>query len=292
MYDYRVFPREHGLQACRSVTVAQGDHKSNTITIDIPRCINGVDIADVAHCLVHWRNPAGSEGLVETDRDVSPERITAKWEIQNDVSAVPGDVTFSVHLQSSNADGHIVYAWATEDAVLEVLKTQNSLPSEYEPVEDPLEKLMTATLFTPRINTDGIWEIYDYDIGRYVPTAISASGVPGPAGPQGPQGEVGPQGPAGPVGPQGEKGEPGERGPAGPRGERGEQGPQGERGERGEQGIQGERGEQGIQGIQGEVGPQGPAGPQGDTYSLTPTDRQEIADIVMSMFIDVSKEGC
>lgn len=49
------------------------------------------------------------------------------------------------------------------------------------------------------------------------------------------------------------------------------------KGDTGEQGPIGPQGEQGLQGIQGEQGPQGP---QGDPYTLTDTDKSEIANAV------------
>ncbi len=52
--------------------------------------------------------------------------------------------------------------------------------------------------------------------------------------------------------------------------------------------FKGEQGKPGPQGIQGPIGPQGP---QGDSYILTDPDKDEIADIVQKMFIDVSEVG-
>lgn len=46
-----------------------------------------------------------------------------------------------------------------------------------------------------------------------------------------------------------------------------------------------------FKGEQGVPGPQGPQGPQGDSYILTEPDKDEIADIVQNMFIDVSEVG-
>lgn len=55
---------------------------------------------------------------------------------------------------------------------------------------------------------------------------------------------------------------------------------------RGPQGFMGPRGLQGEQGSKGESGPQGPEGPKGekgDSYQLTETDRQTIAEMVINL---------
>lgn len=60
-------------------------------------------------------------------------------------------------------------------------------------------------------------------------------------------------------------------------------GEKGDKGEQGIQGIQGEQGKQGIQGIQGEKGDKGDKGEKGDKgdpYTLTETDKAEIAEMI------------
>lgn len=56
----------------------------------------------------------------------------------------------------------------------------------------------------------------------------------------------------------------------------------------GPKGEKGDQGEQGIQGIQGEKGDKGE---KGDSYILTEADKNDIADIVLSNFTDVSEVG-
>lgn len=82
----------------------------------------------------------------------------------------------------------------------------------------------------------------------------------------------------GPQGPQGVQGEQGAQGARGPQGIQGIAGPQGPQGEKGDTGATGPAGAQGIQGIQGIQGPQGEPGEKGDTYTLTETDKTDIAE--------------
>ena len=85
------------------------------------------------------------------------------------------------------------------------------------------------------------------------------------------------------------------KGDTGPAGERGPAGPQGEPGPIGPIGLTGPQGEPGIQGLTGPAGPAGPrgetgpAGPKGDSYVITEDDKNEIAQLVYSMF--PSSEG-
>lgn len=55
------------------------------------------------------------------------------------------------------------------------------------------------------------------------------------------------------------------------------------KGEKGDTGEQGPKGDIGEQGPQGETGPQGPPG---DSYIITETDIQKIADIVKTQYLD------
>ena len=98
-----------------------------------------------------------------------------------------------------------------------------------------------AAVDPPKLSSSGTWLVWDFELGRYVDTGVSATA----------QGPIGPQGPAGPAGPQGEQGEVGPRGPQGP------EGPQGQTG------AQGPQGDTGAQGPRGETGPRGPEGPEG-----------------------------
>ena len=50
-------------------------------------------------------------------------------------------------------------------------------------------------------------------------------------------------------------------------------------------------GKDGTDGKDGAIGPVGPQGPKGDSYILTETDKTEIADIVLSNFVDVAEVG-
>jgi len=72
---------------------------------------------------------------------------------------------------------------------------------------------------------------------------------------------------------------------------RGPQGVQGPRGIKGDTGEKGDRGEPGSQGLVGPKGEKGDKGDKGDTYTLTDSDKTDIAELVLSNFTDVSEVG-
>lgn len=123
--------------------------------------------------------------------------------------------------------------------------------------------------------------------GKGTTEAILSNGPQGPEGPQGPKGEQGLQGIQGIQGPKGEQGLKGDTGIQGQQGEKGDKGDKGEKGDTGKQGPQGLQGEKGQKGDKGDTGEQGP---KGDSYVITETDYNAIADIVLSKIPDGDKE--
>lgn len=87
----------------------------------------------------------------------------------------------------------------------------------------------------------------------------------------------------------------GPQGPEGPEGPDGPQGPQGEPGtvtfeELTPEQVEMLRGEQGPEGPQGPQGDVGAQGPKGDSYSLTDSDKAEIAAIIESDYTNLGVE--
>lgn len=84
-------------------------------------------------------------------------------------------------------------------------------------------------------------------------------------------------------------GAPGKDGADGAPGKDGATGPKGDTGSTGPEGPQGPKGETGPRGPQGETGPKGDPGEKGDkgdTYTLTAADKQEIAELVLTLIPD------
>ena len=112
-----------------------------------------------------------------------------------------------------------------------------------------------------------------------IPGEKGEKGDQGEQGLQGVQGEPGIQGIQGIQGIPGIKGDKGDQGIPGIKGDKGDQGIQGIQGEKGEKGDQGE---QGVKGEKGDQGIQGVKGDKGDSYTITPNDYNEIAEIAKS----------
>lgn len=159
------------------------------------------------------------------------------------------------------------------------------------------------------------------DLDRAIDDALTTAkasgefdGEDGAPGPQGPQGEPGKDGKDGQDGAQGPQGIPGQDGADGAPGKDGKDGAQGPAGQDGADGyspivavesitggnritITDKNGPHsvdvmnGTDGQDGAPGPQGPAGQDGDDYVLTAQDKQDIANIVVTLIPSAESEA-
>ena len=180
----------------------------------------------------------------------------------------------------------------------------------------------TITSITEEKNTEddglNIINITTSGGGKYQFTVKNGSkGSTGPQGEKGDTGATGPQGEKGDTGATGPQGAKGDTGATGPQGEKGDTGngissittvestadggnnvvtvkttdgketsftvKNGSKGSTGAQGVKGDTGATGPQGEKGDTGATGPQGPKGDTYTLTSSDKTDIANQVITL---------
>lgn len=98
----------------------------------------------------------------------------------------------------------------------------------------------------------------------------------------GTKGDKGDPGDQGPQGLKGDKGDNGDQGPQGLKGDKGDKGNKGDPGEPGPQGLKGDKGDPGEPGPQGLKGDKGDPGEKGDPYTLTESDKNAIAQLVLA----------
>ena len=187
--------------------------------------------------------------------------------------------------------------WALMSSVVKGVNPETDNAKELTP---SLVQQMIAVVDSVRKDADegkfdGVSAAHEWN--GTVLTMTSASGTSsadlkgerGPQGYPGVQGEKGLKGDTGATGPKGDKGDAftysdfTEEQLAGLKGEKGDTGPQGPKGDTGERGPQGYPGVQGERGLKGNTGAQGPQGEKGDSYILTESDKQEIANLVYAM---------
>jgi len=197
------------------------------------------------------------------------------WELQFDISASDGTITYAVTRSASLA--------ATSD-LIHLLGT-NGLPMP------SLGNLGDLAIHVGPATEDGTGRMFEKLSGGWT-EVTDLTGNEGPTGPRGlsiHSGTGAPPNSLGEIGDTyladdgflwvksasniwqrsntnltGEQGIQGQRGLQGPQGARGEQGPRGIQGVRGDQGPQGEDGERGPRGLQGVQGNQGAAGQDGE----------------------------
>ena len=106
------------------VTIIQYDHNSERFTFEVPRYIDGHDMAECNRVEVHYNNIATGQtnkGLYEvTDLQVSPDDsryVTCSWLISQNATRLVGRLAFVVRFECVKLEGEEVgevdYAWNT-----------------------------------------------------------------------------------------------------------------------------------------------------------------------------------
>lgn len=95
-----------------------GDKNSEVVSFKIDRYIDSHDISECAVHRVYWKNEeAGTKGhfdiedikLTETDENT----VLLGWLIDDDVTASPGEISFSLRFEDYDEDGQCTYRWNT-----------------------------------------------------------------------------------------------------------------------------------------------------------------------------------
>lgn len=129
-----IIPSNFNKQVC-----VVGDHRSNIITFECDKLIDGHDVNTCSECLIKWENSgAGTTGVYDVeDREISeanPGKIRFHWVPEADATTKAGALKFQVCFFDYNEDKtKILYRW-------------NSIPNS--------ELSVAAGLFN--INIDGV----------------------------------------------------------------------------------------------------------------------------------------
>lgn len=251
--------------ASRAITNAQStknklmqyDHNSEIFTFEIPKEIDGHDMALCDKIEIHYLNIDAKTR--ETQKDLytvqdaalsdDGETMTFSWLISGNATKYAGYLNFLIRF-SCLENGQCVYIWNTD--IYSGITISSGICNDEELLQtfpDVLEQWKEELLasgeigsggtIVPTIGENGNWYLGDTDTGK--PSR-------GEEGPQGQKGDTGDTGPAGPTG---------ATGPAGPKGDTGDTGPQGETGPTGATGAQGPKGDTGDTGPAGADGADG-----------------------------------
>ena len=224
----------------------QGENNADTILMQLPPKYGDIALDGLTY-IMYGDSKSGTRASQTLEKEVSSEGVLLRWKIQDDFTAVAGEL--KLMLKGFLPDGDPIIKWVGGTINVYCDPAGGLYPPPVSEIEQALKEMyavlgqaQNVATYPPIIGDNGNWETYDKATGGY-----TDSGKPS-RGEQGPQGEPGPQG---------IQGEQGATGPAGPRGERGEQGPQGEPGLPGKDGAQGPIGETGPIGPEGKPGKDG-----------------------------------
>lgn len=264
--------------------LVQYDHDSEEFTFEIPRYVDGHDMAKSTSITISYINQGElkketSTGLYEAIKlrlnPTNPNKLLFSWLLSQNATKYVGTLDFAIRFVCTDPNGVIEYQWGTKVCTgIQVVKTMNNAPELMDEIIDIVSQWKNKVL---NEIVDVQQTVYSDKPSAVQQLTVSMSngeerqffiyngdtGEQGPEGPQGEQGEQGPQGVQGIQGEQGIQGPQGPEGPAGPEGPIGPQGIQGVVGPQGPEGPEGPEGPIGPQGIQGPEGPEGPAGPAG-----------------------------
>lgn len=142
----------------RSITIppefqflgVKNDHKAETIYFEIDRYFDAVDLSTHT-CVVQFSNSSNS-GLYPVtvmDTETVDGKIIFGWEIMNDVTAIVGNINFSVRFYSVDENSQFIYNFNTLTAnsvILDTLDVDNpgvveNYPSELEAWLDRMNDL-------------------------------------------------------------------------------------------------------------------------------------------------------
>lgn len=94
-----------------------GDHKSNLVTFQCDRYIDGHDISACSMSFIKWQNLGSGTSNAYTieDRTVleaDENKVQFHWEIESDVTTAPGSIKFQVCFLDYNEEGtKVTYRW-------------------------------------------------------------------------------------------------------------------------------------------------------------------------------------
>ena len=184
--------REVKVPSTHKVIGVVGDHLAEQLTFEIPKYIDGHDIAGCARRYVEWENvkdEIGSDQLVELTEPPEGAKdgmLYFTWTIRDRLAAAKGLVQFSIHFEDVDTNGLRLYHWGTTACKnCEILDSINAalgvyaaiwvagdtlVIEDYTPVEDG-----ALALEMPGIVPEGTLEIHEaglHEVGKYAQVEV------------------------------------------------------------------------------------------------------------------------
>lgn len=117
-----------------------GDHRSEQLTIQCPRFVEGHDLAGCAMKWISWKNAAGEHGESKiTGAEIDADgNILMTWTAEAGLLLYAGAVTFAVCFMDLDSQGRVLYKWGTGWTDMQVLdspgkRVEHGVALEYVP---------------------------------------------------------------------------------------------------------------------------------------------------------------
>lgn len=123
--------------------MAQGDHRSEVITFELPRYIEGHDMSLCTSAQVHFTNTEGkqpkrtcSDVWEASDLTLDGDKVTFSWLVENTATKYAGSLAFSIKLQclAVGEDGVVIkYEYnSAEYTKISIIKAQDNISEAVE----------------------------------------------------------------------------------------------------------------------------------------------------------------
>ena len=124
-------------------TIVQFDHKSERLTFELPKLVEGFDMTTANIVEIHFLNIEASEkknaGIYKVaDLKADPDDssvVVFSWLIERDSTMLAGTLNFSIRFACIDDDGTVDYDWHTvpykKTVVADGINNENFIPEEY-----------------------------------------------------------------------------------------------------------------------------------------------------------------
>lgn len=138
------FTREITSKNPQKDVLMQNDHNSERFTFEIPRFIEGRDVAKCNEVIVSYTNGRSTGVYIVDDMDIYPfvnDIITFSWLISQNATKNVGKLTFNIRFAQVNEDATVEYAWSTKSYDnVKVFETQDAIDRFVGEYVDPIQR--------------------------------------------------------------------------------------------------------------------------------------------------------
>lgn len=111
-----------------SIVGTEGEHRSEQLTFQCPKIIDGHDVSVCASHYISWTNAAGGSGKYKIKEIwVEDDTMYFRWTIKRKITEVAGGIVFAVHFVDYGENGEVIYRRSTTNCTaLRVLPTTHN----------------------------------------------------------------------------------------------------------------------------------------------------------------------